>query len=282
MQHLNTEPGFWHFGYGSNMALVSLHAKGVAPRASERAILRGWRLRFNVRHFFRHEGGVANIEETGDASDVVWGVVHLCEDADLALIDAAEAYGYGYDRVEVSVETASGERRALAYTGRSEFLDKKCRPTQRYLNIMMKGAGDKGIDPAYIENLRRHPVHEKQTVPPFKPPPPPHGKKYRDFTAATLTQNPSLTALAGSVFDMSRARWPHTILQGLFGGKDMTLYHLMRLHDAEDVPTLEDIKHDPLRPAQRVYLNEYLNEYAVEYVYVGRYLYDQPDGVSDS
>jgi cation transport regulator ChaC len=55
---------FWYFGYGSNMDLNSLRAKGVEPRASARAVLRGWRLRFNVHHFFRHEGGAGNIESS--------------------------------------------------------------------------------------------------------------------------------------------------------------------------------------------------------------------------
>jgi cation transport regulator ChaC len=48
---------FWYFGYGSNMNFNSLRAKGVEPRASERAVLRGWRPRFNVHYFFRHEAG---------------------------------------------------------------------------------------------------------------------------------------------------------------------------------------------------------------------------------
>ena len=55
---------FWYFGYGSNMEMTSLRAKGVQPRHSTRAVAAGWRLRFNVQHFFRHEGGVGNIEPT--------------------------------------------------------------------------------------------------------------------------------------------------------------------------------------------------------------------------
>lgn len=261
---------FSYFGYGSNMALTSLRAKGVDPRVSERAVLRGWRLRFNVRHFFRHEGGVGNIEPTGDASNVVWGVVHLCEDAHLTLLDAAEAYGHGYDRVEVSVDTDHGERRAITYVGMPSFLDEECRPTQRYLNILVNGAVAAGVDPAYIDALRRHPVFEKRAVPPFLPPP----GAYRTFTAATLTQTPPLTALAGHVFDMSGARWHHSFLKGFFGGKDMTLFHLRRLDDAGGALTLDDIKHDRLTPPQREYLNEYLHAYNAEYVYAGHYLYE--------
>ena len=60
------------------MDLMSLRAKGVVPHASERAVLRGWRLRFNVPHFFRHEGGVGNIEPFDHRTSAVWGVLHLC------------------------------------------------------------------------------------------------------------------------------------------------------------------------------------------------------------
>jgi sulfite reductase (NADPH) flavoprotein alpha-component len=60
------------------MDLKSLRAKGVEPRASARALLRGWRLRFNVHHFFRHEGGVGNTAPSDRPSDVVWGVLHHC------------------------------------------------------------------------------------------------------------------------------------------------------------------------------------------------------------
>jgi cation transport regulator ChaC len=261
---------FWYFGYGSNMDFNSLRAKGVEPRTSERAVLRGWRLRFNVHHFFRHEGGVGNIEPSNHPLDVVWGVLHQCEGAHLARLDAAEAYGHGYDRTEVAVQTDRGEQRAIAYVGNPSFLDERCRPTRRYLNIILRGATAAGLDPAYIEALRRHPLHEATPLPPFVPP----AGEYRTFTAATLSQHPLLTALSGAVFDMSCARWQHTFLRGLFGGKDMTLFHLKRLDESDGGETLDDIKHGRLTPAQRRYLNEYLHEYSEEYVYVGRYMYD--------
>jgi cation transport regulator ChaC len=262
---------FWYFGYGSNMNLGSLRAKGVEPRGSERAILRGWRLNFNVRHFFRHEGGVGNIEPSDDPSDVVWGVLHRCDNDHLALLDAAEAYGQGYDRVDVSVLTDRGEQCATAYVGIPSFLDSECRPTQRYLNILLKGAAAAGLDPAYVDALRRHPVHHRRPVPPFVPPP---NGETRVFTAATLAQHRLFTALAGAVFDMSNARSQHRFLQGLFGGKDMTLFHLKRLDNSDGSESLDDIRHDRLTPEQRRYLNEYLHEYSTEYVYVGLYIYD--------
>ena len=261
---------FWYFGYGSNMALRSLSVKGVKPLRSERGVLRNWRLRFNVQHFFRHEGGVANIENSNERSDEVWGVLHLCEDHHLPLLDSAEAYPHGYNRTEVTVLADRGEQKALVYVGMPSFLNASCRPSQRYLRLLLEGAAAAGLDPSYIEFLRGHPVHQNPPLPKFVPPP----GEYPVFTAETLPLHPLYTALAGSVFDMSRARWHHRFLHGIFGGKDTTLFQLARLDSSNYSPTLEDITRARLSPEQQHGLNEYLHAYALEYVYVGQFRYD--------
>jgi hypothetical protein len=260
----------WYFGYASNMDLVSLRAKSVEPRASKRAVLLGWRLRFNVRHFFRHEGGVANIERADERADAVWGVLHLCDDAHLALLDEAEASGHGYARICLRVLAERGEQEAVTYVGTPSFIDEGCLPSRRYLNILVRGATQAQIDSRYVDVLRRHPVHQPPPAPAFEPPP----GDYPIFTAATLMRHPTLTALAGAVFDMTGARSHHHFLRHLFGGKDMTLFHLKRLDTSDGSETLGDIKYDRLTPSQRRYLDEYLHEYSAEYVYAGRYVYD--------
>jgi sulfite reductase (NADPH) flavoprotein alpha-component len=252
------------------MDLRSLRNKGVAPRASQRAVCRGWRLRFNVTHFFRHEGGVANIEPS-QTGDIVHGVVHLCDDGDLALLDAAEACGHGYNRIGLSVFTDEGKWRAIAYVGTPSFINNECRPSQRYLNIVVRGATAASLDLTYIEALRRYPVQPSPAaIRPFEPP----QGEFPTFNSATLRQFPLLTALAGAVFDMSGARWQHKFLHSIFSGKDMTLFHLKRLDNSNGNETLEDVKHGRLTPIQQRYLDEYLHEYSNEYVYVGRYVYD--------
>jgi len=261
---------FRYFGYGSNMDITSLRAKGVEPRSSERAVLRGYRLRFNVHHFFRHEGGVGNVEPSGERAHRVLGVVHECEDAHLSLLDAAEAYGHGYDREEVIVETSAGPISAIAYVGIPSFLDERCLPTRRYLNIMIKGAVNAGLDASYIEELRRHPLHASRDYPPFVPP----AGVFPRFTAATLADHPRCTSLWGSVFDMSGARWQHDFLKGFFGGKDMTLFHLKRLDTSDGRESIEDIKRGRLSEVQRRCLTAFLHEYDHEYEYVGHFDYE--------
>lgn len=260
---------FWYFGYGSNMDSNSLRAKGVAALRSERGRLAGWRLRFNVQHFFVHEGGVGNIVRSDAPGDAVLGVLHLCEDHHLEMLDLAEAYPHGYDRVELGVQGEEGERRALTYVGTPGFRNDACLPTRRYLNILLAGACAAGLDTAYVEALRRQPVLQKPPVEPWVAP----GGEYPGFDRAALAQQPLYTALDHAVFDMAAARWQHRFLHGHFGGKDMTLFHLKRMDSSDGKETLEDVRHRRYTPAQRAYLDEFLHAYEAEYRYVGCFVY---------
>lgn len=255
-----------YFGYGSNMDFASLRAKGVVPSASRRAALKGWRLRFNVEHFFRHEGGVGNIEHTGDPADEVLGVLHCCDEDDLAALDRVEAYGIGYDRIDVDLETSIGLERGLAYIGLPRYVNQECLPTRRYLNILVRGAIAAKIDHAYVDMLKNHPVLEPLDLPPFEPAAtqPPLG--HSDL-------EPPLTALAGHVFDMSNARAAHDIPRDWFGGKDVTVFHLRRMDSSDGTEGIEDVIDDRLSTGQRAYLNRYLHAFDEEYDYVGRFDY---------
>jgi hypothetical protein len=264
---------FRYFGFGSNMNIISLRAKGVEPLASRRAVLHGWCLRFNVQHFFRHEGGVGNIERSEEPGDRVLGVLYDCPDEALPPLDAMEAYGHGYDRITVEVE-AGGERfPALTYVGMPEFIDDNCLPSRRYLNIVIDGARSAGLDPDYVRDLEAQPVHQPEDYPPFTPPP----GDYPTFDAAALAGHPLYTALYGEVFDMSQARPLHEYLKSFFGGRDMTLFHLKRLDSSDGNESMDDIRHGRLNEAQLRYLNGYLNEYAREYRYVGCFDYNNEE-----
>jgi hypothetical protein len=155
---------------------------------------------------------------------------------------------------------------AIAYVGTPGFLDDRCLPSRRYLNIVVRGALEAGLDRSYVDDLQRHPVLEWSPRPPFVPP---RGRP-RDFTPATLAQHPEFTAIAGAVFDMSAARPRHQLLRRSFGGQDMTLHHLHQLDTSDGTETVAEVAAGRLTAEQRTYLNEYLHEYATEYRYVGR------------
>jgi hypothetical protein len=261
---------FFYFGYGSNLNLASLRAKGVEPRESVRGVLAGWTLVFDVRHWYRHEGGVGNIRRSDRVGDCVAGLVHHCEDHHLALLDAMESYGVGYDRTEVEVQTDAGPVRALTYVGLPGHLDRACLPTQRYLNIVLQGAVAAGLRPSYIDWLRSQPVFVPKHYPPFEHP----AEPVQWFDAASLARYPQYTALAGAVFDMAQARPELRCVIELFGGKDITLFHLRRLDTSDGRECLRDFREGRLSEAARRYLNAYLHEFQFEYRYAGRYSYD--------
>lgn len=260
---------FRYFGFGSNMNMTSLKAKGVEPLKAQKAVLHGWQLRFNVQHFFRQEGGVGNIEHTRDADDCVHGVLYECADEALAPLDAMEAYKHGYDRITVDVEAEGTIFTAYTYIGMPEFIDDRCLPSRRYLNILIEGARSAGVDSDYVLNLSRQPIHPPKEYPSFTPP----EGNYPIFNADSLTQYPLYTALDGAVFDMTDARPLHEYLKVFFGGKDMTLFHLKRLDCSDSNETMDDIRHGRFSQIQRQYLDGFLNEYAREYRYVGRFNY---------
>lgn len=261
---------FRYFGYGSNMNITSLRAKGVEPLASRRAVLLGWRLRFNVQHFFNHEGGVGNIEPSDTPGEQIHGVLHDCPDETLPSLDAMEACGYGYKRITTEVEADGKRLPAFTYVGMPEFINDKCMPSRRYLNILIDGARRTGLSANYVRNLETHPVHQPDDYPPFIPP----SGDYPLFNEASLSDYQLYTALYGAVFDMSEARPMHEYLKGFFGGRDMTLFHLKRMDRSDGCESMDDILHGRLNDAQQRYLNSYLNEYAKEYRYVGRIVYN--------
>jgi sulfite reductase (NADPH) flavoprotein alpha-component len=262
---------FRYFGFGSNMNITSLKAKGVKPLKSQPAILHGWRLRFNVQHFFRHEGGVGNIEPSEVPGDHVLGLLHECAEEALPPLDAAEACGHGYERITVEVQTDRQRLPAFTYVGKPAFIDDGCLPSRRYLNILLDGARKAGLDEGYIQSLEAQPVHQPDDYPMFAPP----SGDYPVFSAASLAKHPLYTGLSGAVFDMTQARPLHEYLKGLFGGRDMTLFHLKRLDSSDGSESMDDIRHGRLNPAQRQYINGYLNEYAREYRYVGHIDYNE-------
>ncbi|NRB20188.1 MAG: gamma-glutamylcyclotransferase [Rhodobacteraceae bacterium] len=258
-----------YFGYGSNLDSTSLRAKGVIPSRSRPAVLTGWRLRFNVEHFFPHEGGMGNIEETGDPADQVHGVLHTCSDADLSALDRVEAYGIGYDRIEVQLDTPDGGDTGLAYVGLPDFINHDCHPTQRYLNILVRGAEAADLPQDYVDALKNMIILQQQDLPLFVPDP----TRHRIFTQDDLVNDPLLTAIWGAVFDMRQARARHEILKTWFGGQDVTLFHLKRLDSSDGTETLDDIRSGRLTPGQQHYLNTYLHAFAREYRYIGQFDY---------
>jgi sulfite reductase (NADPH) flavoprotein alpha-component len=263
---------FYYFGYGSNLSVVSLRAKGVDPLTSEAATLAGWRLAFDIPDFFRIEGGTGNIERCD--GDQVHGVLHGCRSRDLRVLDQLEAVGTRYQRVETTIVTYSGRPvRAYVYIGLESVLDGTLLPSERYKNILLKGATDMSLDADYLERLRSIRTCPRPEPVPFIAPEGPSTW----FTLAQLETMKSCVALDGHVFDMSEAAAPHAYLRQLLGGRDATLLFLKRMDTSTGNETLDDVTAGRLTDEQHLYITTYLHEFAREYRHIGCLEYPVPE-----
>ncbi len=254
-----------YFGYGSNMNAHSLKAKGVVAQKSRRALLRNYELVFNVKHWFPHEGGVANVVPA--VSACVQGVLHEIESSDLALLDVVESYGVGYTRIEVPVEVGNETETALTYVGMETFIDDTCLPTQRYMNILLQGAREAGIHEPYLRKLEEQRLFQPPTYSLFEPP---AGASSRTYDPATLAGLSDHSALLGHVFDMSQAPPRLAHLRLLFGGRDMTLFFIHRHDTSTGLETSMDVRAGLISAPIRAYLNAYLHNWNDVFRYVGR------------
>jgi hypothetical protein len=192
--------------------------------------------------------------------------VHLCKDEDLKSLDMMEAYGIGYDRITVSVLKADGDKvDAITYIGMPEAINDECLPTKRYLSIILSGAESAGLSASYINKLKATPLQENPRLPDFKP----WKGSYKNYNQKDLAQNKNLTALSGMVFDMTSARKNLAPVKNLFGGKDMTLFHVKRHDSSDGKETIEKVRNGLISESAKQYLNSYLHEYAKEFKFIG-------------
>lgn len=141
-----------YFAYGSNMDPDQMRERAPGARALGPARLPGHRL------FFTHDsagwaGGVASISP--DASSDVWGVLWRIDDRDLAALDEYEGYPAAYTRTTVTVEIAGGRRDALVYVAMPTVGK---RPSEVYLECIVRGAEAHGLPGEYVESLRKIPT----------------------------------------------------------------------------------------------------------------------------
>ena len=141
-----------YFAYGSNMSSEEL--RDWCPSAEFAAIARlpNYRLDF-TRHSRRRRGGVADVAPS--SGDEVWGVVYDIPSDELAALDRKEGVAKdAYRRLHVYVTEPSGQRvRALTYTVVHKVPAEL--PSERYLDLILKGAREWKLPAEYVRKLEQ-------------------------------------------------------------------------------------------------------------------------------
>ncbi len=143
----------WNFAYGSNMHPARRVSRaGLQPREVVPAILRGWRLCFNIPGVPLLEPAMASITRAPERC--VHGVLLRLSAAEFRRLERSEGGTEFYGRVDVEVETYDGRRiTARVFKTAAGRETRETPPSCRYLELLRTGARASGLDPQYCAEL---------------------------------------------------------------------------------------------------------------------------------
>lgn len=149
-----------YFAYGSNLLARRLQDPARAPSAV--ALGTAWAPGFVMRfHKVGTDGsGKCTLIATGDDADAVYGVLYEFEDSDLAGLDREEGVHLGgYARRSLRLRLPNGgATEAMTYIAVGQYVDASCLPFDWYRDLVVAGAREHGLPPAYVEELARIPA----------------------------------------------------------------------------------------------------------------------------
>jgi len=236
---------FVYFGYGSNMSAEGMASKGLKPLNSFRAILKDYRLAFNLSVGSLCDPAFANVVPS--PGDEVHGICIVFDEPDILKLDQQEAV---YDRVDCQL-TSYVEDGAHAFLGQvyvwteelaikfSQFAKyEEKAPSQRYLNMLTSGGKKINLDADYISKLEAHPVgtlpvladvlddEAKAMI---------NAKQFSlEEVEATAGMDPALGVCRGVVVRYGG------MMARRAGGKDKTLTECLRVRVIEDLIQMGD------------------------------------------
>jgi cation transport regulator ChaC len=141
----------WYFAYGSNLDPETfVGRRRMRPTESCVAVLRGYRLVFDLP-IGDGERACANVLDA--AEDSIHGVAYRITHAEAARLDASEGVPRAYQRLAVSLERSEGSA-LVAFTYVSSLRRTGRKPSERYLNLLLRGARHHGLPSSWIDVLR--------------------------------------------------------------------------------------------------------------------------------
>lgn len=141
----------YHFAYGSNLSSKFLRKYCPSARYVMRATLPNNRVEFRF-YSEKRKGGISSIVPY--PSKLTRGVIYDVSGEDMVKLDEVESVPQGlYVREKVLVLGEDKEyHKADLY--RVVKPDGPYTPARSYVELMVEGAEEHGLDPEYVENLR--------------------------------------------------------------------------------------------------------------------------------
>ena len=143
-----TEDEVWYFAYGSNLNIGQMMNRVGEWIVSKRAILKGYKLKFNVRSP-RWGGLTANVVRTDNPDTKVYGALYRIPREKLNVLSTYE----GIKPTDIAVEADGENLRAKTYIFETSRVSGK--PPEVYLNVMLNGLRQHGYPDAVMEEARK-------------------------------------------------------------------------------------------------------------------------------
>ncbi|TPJ72807.1 RES domain-containing protein [Mesorhizobium sp. B2-6-2] len=140
---------FVYFAYGSNMSSERLRFRVSSCRPLGVATLVGHALRFHKVSI--DKSSKCNAYATGNADDVVVGVLYSIRRSQKTDLDTAEGLGKGYDDAMINVISLdSSVVEAVTYFATEDAIDEKLSPYTWYKDFVEEGAAEHHLPQSYV------------------------------------------------------------------------------------------------------------------------------------
>lgn len=142
------------FSYGSNMLYNRIAERVKSAKVIGNGYITGHTLRFHK--ISKDESGKANIYQTDDSKNIVWGVIIQLDLLDKPILDGFEGLGYGYEEKEVRVNLPDNlEIGATVYVAEEKSIDEELKPYDWYYNFVVEGAKENKLPEEYIDMISK-------------------------------------------------------------------------------------------------------------------------------
>jgi len=146
-----SEKQFYVFSYGSNLLFERISDRIDSVEFVCVYNISGYRLIFNKAS---EDGSVkANIEESKNPMDSVWGVIHKLDFKEKFILDWHETLGYGYQLICFQDEINGNMETLHTYAVNESRYTKNGRPYTWYLKFVIAGAIQNQLPKNYISML---------------------------------------------------------------------------------------------------------------------------------
>ncbi|MFW6058299.1 MAG: gamma-glutamylcyclotransferase family protein, partial [Persicimonas sp.] len=140
-----------YFAYGSNMLTERLRRRVPSTTPLGPARLEGFELRFHKRG----ADGSAKCNVVADTDACVHGVLFEIHSQERYLLDRAEGLGYGYELVDIELDTSQGAVEAFCYVASPDHIDRSLLPFRWYKDFVVHGGVEHQLPAPYVQRIRQ-------------------------------------------------------------------------------------------------------------------------------